>query len=896
MSQLILLRCKKHNREQGLLFHLHQYAENAQGQRAVRYLTAEGDEIVRSPWEASKRPFKAGLYCHHCLNEGNREALPIDEADLDELGFGDAPVIFLTSNVFDPTAFVDELRTSAASSIRYVRELPAIEAATVDSTLLNSLHPQLSAAIQAEILGEHQLYRFQKEAIEYALAGKDTVVTTPTASGKSLTYTVPIFEALLRDPGATAIYLSPLEALTTDQLDSITRLDRSKTDWRSKSERFQINRYCRNLTFGAQQIGVARYDGAVPKGKRPSIREKQPRYVLTTPDMLHSGMLPYALNEKLWAYFFRGLRYVVIDEMHTYRGVLGAGFANLMRRLRRICAEAGSNPQFLCASATIADPEYAVSRLIGRTPVVINGDKAGAPQRKRQMVIWSEGPGIDARALSTQAKNVVLTLLEKQVRSITFARSIGEINDIYRFVKAELKENKQEEIQVEPFMRELTQENKRRIIRDLKAGRIHAVISTTALSMGIDIGSLSAAVIAGFPGSIAQFWQQAGRAGRSGEGLIILIAASNPLDQFFANHPETLFDLAAEPLYCNPDNPYIVKGHLLLACRELPLSKSEIHDFGATANHIFEQLVDEGVLVENPDCNTYELSALAQESFQAISFRNLSFAIDVFTEEDRKLIVTIDAERAQRALHKYAHYQNFDRYYEVKKFDVDFAQQRGEILVEELENPEYTTTAQLERQLRILDQERNQKISRLQVWYGIAECRTEVHGYYKVPLFARNEPFQFQPLGQAAPPPIEYHTQSVWFLFQSSIFDEHDPAERAAGLYSLAGALQLATAVEELCDPSDIEAVGVELHPDTGCPTIILYDVTPGGVGISESAYGKIQRIWQRARLILVDCPYCSEHPESRGCPFCVTAQYGDDSTINRSLAISIMEDCNIRF
>lgn len=886
---IIALRCKRHNRDQKLPFHLLQYALDSDGRKAIRTLTEERGEVARGPWQYTPRPFDVGLYCQHCLNEGNRQPLPIDPEDLPDLGLADRPIVFIAPEAFDPPYIVEALRNAHDKQIRHVETLPEVAAAHTDDALLDQLHPALGQAIRAEILGGRgKLFQFQNEAIEAALAGHDFIVTTPTASGKTLTYLTPILDTLLKNEGSTALYLSPLVALTGDQLDAITRLDRSKTDWASRGERFSIHRVCRTLDFHRDRLTVARYDGSVTTGDRQAIRKAKPQLLLTTPDMLHIAILSGAFSDSTWAYLFRGLRYVVIDELHTYRGVLGAAFANLIRRLRRICEAHGAQPQFLCASATITEPAVTVEKLTGRRPIVIDGSATGAPMRRRQFVLWSDPSDDDARALSTQAKDALLFLLRNRVRTIAFGRSISEINDIYRFARAELREAELPQIQISPFMRELKPDEKRRIVRELKDGRLHAVISTTALAMGIDIGNLSAAVIIGFPGSIAQLWQEAGRAGRAGEGLIILILDKDPLNQFFVAHPQVLFDLHAEPVYCNPDNPYVVRSHLLCAARELPLSDTEIHFFGPQAHALAEQLKDQQLLIPAADGAGWMLSPSGDTALGAVSFRNLSFAIDVLTEERREVIVQVDAARAQRALHKYAHYQLIDRYYEVTQFDVDFGKQRGQILVRELERPEYTTTADINASVQITHTGPQQTRSHCCVTFGNVVSRTDVTGYYKVPLFARNEPFAFQPLGRAAPPTLEYVTQAFWITFNERAFHSLLADELPAGLYSLAGALRLATAVEELCDPSDIEVVSELFHTDTGQPTIIIYDATPGGVGIAEAAFANVERIMRRGLSILEECPYCSNHPASRGCPHCVTARYGDENTINRHVAIAI--------
>lgn len=892
MSIAIVIRCRDHNRTKKLPLDILQVArEDTENRRVSRRLTEVGKEVVKGPWQYESTPFKTGLYCRYCINTGNRSPLPVDEEDFPDIGLADRPIVFIDPKSFQAETTAQTLKETFKSVHYSVRRLPAVAAHYGSDNVLDRLIPELSTAIRKRIIGEDgHLYRFQTEAIQSALDGHDVVVTTPTASGKSLSYIVPIFDTLLRDPNTTALYLSPLVALTEDQLESLTELDNSGTDWEAKGARFSNYRVCRKLELGSHSITIARYDGQVSPGDREHIRRTRPQYILTTPDMLHLALLNGAFQEKQWAYLFAGLKYVVIDELHTYKGVFGASFANLMRRLLRVCREHGSAPVFLSASATIREPEATVEKLIGRRPILIDGRESGAPQKPRVFVLWSNEIDHDTRALSTQAKDVLLFVLRNRIRTIAFGRSISEINDIYRFVTAELRELGSNEITITPFMRELRSDEKRQIIRNLKTGTTHGVISTTALSMGVDIGNLSAAVVIGFPGSIAELWQQAGRAGRAGEGLVILIADSNPLDQFFVNHPDVLFDLSAEPIYCNPDNPYIVKGHLLCAARELPLQDDEVETFGPSAQDMIKELVKSGELVYE-DAGGLTLAESVRQNFEGVPLRNLSFAINVTTEDNHDLIVQVDAARAQRALHRYAHYQYLNRYFEVTRFNVDFASQRGDILVKELEKPEYTTTARIEREVRIQQQLLHKPFHAFQLYFGRVRSQTNVVGYYRVPLFTRNEPFQYQPLGIAAPPPLTYNTHALWITFSSLVLAPFTSEEQEAGLYSLTEAVRLATAVEELCDPSDLVSISTVSHPDTQQPTIMVHDATPGGIGITESAYSKAQQVLKRALLILDECPYCSTHLDSRGCPYCVTAKYGDESTINRHVAIEIAQE-----
>ena len=888
---IIVIRCRRHNRgENPKSFHLLQIALDQGQKRAMRYLTEKDGNIVKGAWSYTSRPFDSGLYCFHCLNEGIREMIPVDLEDLRDLGLSDLPLVFQSAESFQAITLVNSMLNRYQDAIRNIREFSARSASFDDNRIINRLNPELQHVLQKKVLPKGgELYSFQAKAIEAALTGHDVIITTPTASGKSLAYILPVLEATLCSSDATALYISPLVALTEDQFEALTIFDESGTDWIRKGERFSIHRVCRTLVIGSRRVTIARYDGSVLTGDREEIRRRRPQYVLTTPDMLHMAMLRGAFDDRHWRYLLAGLRYIVIDEMHIYRGILGASFANLIRRLQRLCRLHGTNSQFLCASATMVDPIGTVERFIGRRPVGVDGSEDGVPQHKRMVVIWSSS--VDdgqVYATSTHAKNVLLHLINERVRHIAFARSIGEINDIYRFTSAELREQGIDTPLIKPFMRELRPDEKRAIIRDLKDGRLHSVISTTALSMGIDIGSLSAAVIIGFPGSIAQFWQQAGRAGRAGEGVIIFIADRNPLDQFFVQHPEVLFDLNAEPVYCNPDNPYIVRSHFLTAAREFPLSDEDFHLFGKAALDQIQTLTAEGLMTSD-GMGRYELTESAK-NLADTPFRSLTFAVPVKDQEQR-LIVEVDAARAQRALHRHAHYQHIDRYYRVISCDLDWSRGRGEVVVQELEHPEYTTAAHVEIDISIIDCQIQRDNEHYVVGYGIVKCHTRVDGYYEVPLFSRNEPFKYRPLGRAAPPPLEYQTQAFWLLLSPKVLEAILPDEREAAMYSLAGALRLATSIEELCDLSDVEGVGMLHFQDVLRPMVMVYDTVPGGVGITEAAFRRLDRILLRAVQILEECPYCSKHPESRGCPYCVTARYGDEKTINRLAALEIIRN-----
>jgi DEAD/DEAH box helicase domain-containing protein len=459
----ILVRCKTHNRGQNPLpYRLQQYSKDSSGRLAVRELTKAGDEIIAGGWSYSPRPFQPGIYCAHCLADGKREPLDIDELDMKEAGVADTPLVFQIAKEFSAQEALEILQSRFAPSIRLAKILPAVEGRVVPDSVLSQVHSGLQQAIRSKITNGNGLFEFQSRAIELALQRKDLIVTTPTASGKSLTYVVPILDRLLKDQTATALYLSPLTALTSDQLDAISRLDSRNTDWVEKAGTYSIHASLRKVWFDNGAVEVARYDGQVLQGDRDEIRRRQPQWLMTTPDMLHWGLLRNAFSEKTWGYFFKNLSIVVIDEMHTYRGLLGASFANLMRRLERICHKYGVVPQFISTSATIVEPAATMQRLTGRWPMVVDGDNRGAPQTERAFVMMAEPPAEETpRQLSTQAKDMLLHFMKERVRTLAFSRSIDEINTVYRFTKAELKGLGMSNVELTPFKAELNPADKK---------------------------------------------------------------------------------------------------------------------------------------------------------------------------------------------------------------------------------------------------------------------------------------------------------------------------------------------------------------------------------------------------------------------------------------------------
>ncbi|MDR1748532.1 MAG: DEAD/DEAH box helicase, partial [Spirochaetaceae bacterium] len=429
-----------------------------------------------------------------------------------------------------------------------MRTIPAREGVSVP--LPDSLHPELKAALGRH--GIHSLYSHQAEAWESVRGGNNTVIVTPTASGKTLCYNLPVMQALLDEPKARALYLFPTKALSQDQQSALNEIVFATADAGERFEQFP-EQLC------PLPVRVCTYDGDTPQTLRRDARENG-RIIISNPDMLHSGILP---NHPKWLKFFSGLKYIVIDEMHSYRGVFGSHIANLIRRIRRIASFYGTEPVFILCSATIGNPAELAEQITG-TPVKLI-DNNGAPSGEKTVILYNP-PLVDAvqgirRSVMNEGQRWALAFLQERVKTILFAHSRIRTEVIASYINESLRNayTENSRVRVEPYRGGLLSGERRQIEQGLRNGDIMGVVSTNALELGIDIGGLDASVITGFPGSFASFWQQAGRAGRrQTTSAAVFIASSSPLDQFIISHPEYFFERPPEEARIDPENPYIL--------------------------------------------------------------------------------------------------------------------------------------------------------------------------------------------------------------------------------------------------------------------------------------------------------------------------------------------------
>ena len=693
------------------------------------------------------------------------------------------------------------------------------------------LDPRLQDALEAQ--GIHALYSHQAEAINASRSGENVIVATPAASGKSLCYHLPVLDALLSDRAGRALFLFPTKALTQDQSSSVASLvpERSRL-------RHDI------------------FDGDTPTRDRATIR-RNARLVLTNPDMLHLGILP---NHRSWHQFLRGLRYVIIDEAHMYRGVFGSHMANVVRRLRRMCMRLGSDPQFILCSATISNPGEHAERLVGQPFRVVDDD--GAPYGGKDFVFWNP-PMLDLaegsrRSTNSEAALLMADLLRREVRTIAFVRSRRSAELLYITVRDRLADGSPAIARrVAPYRAGYLPEDRRRIERDLFEGRLLGLTTTNAMELGIDIGDLDATILSGYPGSVANTWQQAGRSGRSGErALSVLVALDNPLDQYLMRHPETFFSKQHEAARISPANPYIQKPQLLCAAYEAPITAKDTNIFGPDVLTHLQELEDEGLL--NRRGPRWHLGPEVTYPAEDVNIRSASANFYTLVEEESGVVLeTVEESSAFLQLHPGGVYLHQGESYLITDLDIESHTAYGAAT----DVPYYTEVRDL-TDTRILNVYKQKRAGRTTAYLGEVEVSTTVKGFRRVAHFTN------EVLGEerVSLPTLSFNTVSLWFDIPedtlASLESEH--LDLAGGLHAMEHAAIGVLPIFALCDRNDIGGLSTPLHPDTGRPQVFIHDGHPGGVGITEHGYEIIEELWRATLDVVSQCP-CQE-----GCPSCV--------------------------
>ncbi|HWX52187.1 MAG TPA: DEAD/DEAH box helicase [Solirubrobacteraceae bacterium] len=710
------------------------------------------------------------------------------------------------------------------------------------------LHPDVLAALGR--MGIEQLYTHQLEAIHAATAGP-TMFTTGTASGKSMCFNLPTLHILCEQARARALYLYPTKALAQDQARALA-------------------------AFGlGRRVRPAIYDGDTPRESRAQIR-RNANVVLTNPDMLHVGILP---NHGAWADMFANLAVVVIDEAHVYRGVFGSHVANVLRRLRRIAAAYGTHPIFLLTSATIANPIELAERLTGLEDVRLI-DQDGSPAPHRRMAVWNppltdEALGARRSALG-EAAELLARLVRDGARAICFMKSRKGVEVLSRLVKQDLEDSHPELAeQIAPYRAGYTPQQRRELEGRLTRGELRAVITTDALELGIDIGELDAAVVVTFPGTVASLRQMWGRAGRRGRGLAVYVAGEDALDQFFCRHPEDFLERPVEAAILDHESPLIFRQHLLCSAHEGALSGEDAEFLGPRWEAHAEVLLSAGELRRRPassapggarrgdpgpaasTSSSYVPRRPGSYPAAEVSLRSASpesFAIvDVSSGE---LLGATEAARAHSTVHEGAVYLHLGRSYEVRELDLD----RRRALVAPFEGDWYTQPkSQTDTEIvRLLD--RRQTL-------GVTLSFGEVSVTDTVLAFQRRRVSDHSAVDLIALelPPTSFPTQALWFELDGAQDAGCLPLEALLGSLHATEHAQIAVLpLIAMCDRWDIGGLSTNFHPQTGTPTIFIYDGHPGGIGIARTAFARFEELCEDARRLIAECPCAS------GCPSCV--------------------------
>ncbi|MBU8906048.1 DEAD/DEAH box helicase [Desertibacillus haloalkaliphilus] len=679
--------------------------------------------------------------------------------------------------------------------------------------------------------GIKKLYTHQYSAFEEAATGQSIVAVTPTASGKTLCYNLPVLQQIANDEESRALYLFPTKALAQDQ----------------KSELNEI----------IDEIGIDiksyTYDGDTSPAIRQVVR-KAGHIVITNPDMLHSAILPHHTK---WVSLFENLKYVVVDELHTYRGVFGSHVANVIRRLKRICAFYGSNPTFICTSATIANPKQLATELTGTDMKLINNN--GAPRGKKHFVFYNppivNQPLNIRKSATVEVNRLAKEFLQQKIQTIVFARSRVRVEVILSHLQ-ELTKKELQAKSIQGYRGGYLPKQRREIERGLRNGEIVGVVSTNALELGVDIGQLQVCIMTGYPGSIASAWQQAGRAGRrADESVIFLVASSAPLDQYVIQNPDYFFERTPESARINPDNLVILVDHLKCAAYELPFKEGELFD-GVEIEEIVEFLAEEQVLHHQGN-KWYWMN----DSFPAhnISLRSASqenvVIIDISDVSNSKVIGEMDRFSAMTLLHDEAIYLHQGVQYQVEELDWD----EKKAYVREVD-VEYYTDANLAVQLKVLEVDNQKELPKSTIAFGEVMVNAMATIFKKIKLST----FENIGSGPIHLPEEELHTNAAWISFSHEIVEQYgkDPLEQA--LMGLANVLRHVAPVFVMCDRSDLHVVPQIKAVHSELPTVFLYDRYPGGVGLSEQVYKNIHEILREVRSLIQKCP-CTE-----GCPSCV--------------------------
>lgn len=808
-----------------------------------------------------------------------------------------------------------------ARNIAHVHHVP--ERPARYSEFPSALDPRLIEALKAR--GFEKLYTHQAQAIELALKGEDVVVVTPTASGKTLCFNVPVAQEILSSPASRALYLFPTKALSQDQYHELHDLTQA----------------------AGKDIKVYTFDGDTPSNARRAIRVAG-NIVLTNPDMLHTGILPH---HTAWIKLFENLRYVVIDEIHHYRGVFGSHLANVLRRLARLCEFYGSRPQFICCSATIANPREIAEELTGRKFTLV--DDNGAPGGEKYFIFYNP-PIVNEelnirRGVVNEARRIATRFLAADTQTIVFARNRLRVEILLNYLRKTMVKLHRDPNRIAGYRGGYLPNERRAIEQGVKSGQILGIVSTNALELGIDIGQLRAAIIAGYPGSVSSTWQQAGRAGRKAEtAVVVMIGSSSPLDQFMVAHPQYFFGKAPESAIINPDNVSILANHIKCGAFELPFADGEL--FGEiNPLPILEHLENSHILRHTGGRWHWSSDVYPSEGVSLRSASAENFVV-VNVAEKNKVMAEVDYDSAPFFIHTEAIYMHNSFTYYIENLDWDrrtaYARpQKSDYYTDALakydirvlqtdlseprlgpieESPQPHMDKRIEEEFPLSkskdttppaakdlppsgpDVVRKQIESLTSKYESGGEPTGPKHGInlsIRNPLLSRNfgevvvstlvakykkirfETHENVGYGDISIPPLEMQTEAYWLTLESETKEWMEQAnlDLGAGLSGIASVLSNVVPIYVLCDPRDVACVPMVRAPHDELPTIYLYDRYPGGIGLARKIYDLDSKILKAARDIVADCSCAS------GCPSCVGPE--SDNRLPGKLSARVLLD-----
>jgi DEAD/DEAH box helicase domain-containing protein len=725
------------------------------------------------------------------------------------------------------------------------KTIPSKEAeyALKDPRLKNNPAPLL------KFLGIKKLYRHQKTAIELIEKGIHTVIATPTASGKTLIYNLPVIERLMEDPAACALYLFPLKALARDQLNTVQHLLRAAGS-------VQPNR---------PELKAAVYDGDISAYQKAKIRKVPPHILLSNPEMLHLSMLAH---HHLWEGFFRNLRFVVIDEVHTYRGVMGSHMAWVFRRLQRICRYYGSAPVFIFCSATIANPKNLCEKLTGLEVSVV--DESSAPAGKKEVILMR---GVEGAANTAIA--LIHAAVHRNLRTICYtqSRKITELIAIWASQRASGFSDR-----ISAYRAGFLPEERRLIEERLSTGELLAVISTSALELGIDIGSLDICILVGYPGTIMSTWQRAGRVGRDGkDSALILIAHEDALDQYFIQHPDIFFSMPPEKAVINPYNKVILGHHLECAAAELSLHCTESFLCHETVQKALAGLEGEAKLLKSRDGDFWHAARKAPH--REVNLRGTGKSLPIFLENTKQNLGEIDRHRSYFETHEGAVYLHRGESYVITRFDHEAG-----VIEAKRQDVRYFTRARSSKSTTIIKPLKFFSVKGTKVGYGILKITEQVTGYEKKQV-SNQKSMGIFPLDL---PRLEFETEGLWIEIPDQVRDEIE-SERLhfmGGIHALEHAAIGIMPLLVMTDRNDLGGISTPYHPQVGKAAVFIYDGVPRGLGLTEQAFNDAGSLLEKTFDTVAGCP-CET-----GCPACVHSPKcgSGNRPIDKGSALKILE------